>query len=583
LLLCRLDVSDKPVVSSGTMLARSTRLFGLFGALAISLACLGLPSTAQAQAWSLTKAQRQAYLQYYAPIVFKRANANEGRHGYDWITNFDFDQDGNFSNNKLNWKNIPQYIDASRVGPSAYDRWRIRPTLYTALIEFMDGAKGLVLIYHIYHGLDKNAAGSWQLHDWERVEIHIRNVVGSPGTGEYVSFAVVTQHKRNVVRNYGSLDLNFMQTSTGKHLMIWQAEWSDKLLAAHGQELRFVADPYSAVMAQSSAEVDVNNDDGKKNVHYIFVPEGSPGAVSALGALPISYTTADRLASRFDNGTKTTWAGVKRVTYELQDLADIVTTHWQYGGYQNHWLTTEYRDFLLESPVINEAGQAEVSTGMQRFYGKTRDIEYQDDREGYIIKKWFYGTYELNANASDTGGGGSSAFQDNAWAGTVVDSYGRTRVSASGYYGSASSYWWQHDYFVHSGAINSTDGVESGFWLPGQWYLASNGGFDGRWVQLFDDRPGYEPVAPLTLTLTPPANRCTEMFTVTAYATGGSLPYTYSWSSAWPQSAPNANPNYAQLLTGRTATVTVRSADGQSISRAMTLTTYCPPGGGDIP
>jgi hypothetical protein len=476
--------------------SQSSRRFGALGALAITLAALCWPATeAHAQAWSLSTAQRQAYLQYYAPIVFKRANANDGRHGYDWITNFNFDQDNNFSNNKLNWKNVPQYIDGSRVGSGAWSHWRIRPTLYSSLIEFMDGGKNLVLIYHIYHALDKNASGDYQLHDWERVEMLIRNVAGSPGTGEYVAYAVVTQHKRNVIRTYGSAQLNFMQTSTGKHLMIWQAEWSDKLLAAHGQELRFVVDPYSWISSQmasstAKAQLDVNNDDGRKNVHYVFVPEGSAGAVSAFGAQAISYATADRLASRFDNGTTTTWPNVKRVTYELQDLADILPTHWQYGGYQTHWLGTEYRDFFLESPILNEAGQAEVSTGLQRFFSATRDIENEDDRNGIIAKKWLLGTYEANADASDSSTTEYDEFHQRAWASTGVDSRGRTRASASGYYGSANAYWWQHDYFVHSGVVDSTDGVEQGFWLPGAWYLPANGGFDGRWVQLFDDRPG---------------------------------------------------------------------------------------------
>jgi hypothetical protein len=229
----------------------SPRGLGLVGALVI--ACLFGPAEAQAQAWSLNDAQRQAYLHYYAPIVLKRANANNDRHGYDWITNFDFDQDGDFSNNKLHWKNIPQYINASRTGPSAYDRWRIRPTLYTSLIEFMDGGKNLVLIYHIYHALDKNAAGDYQLHDWERVELLVKNVVGAPGSGESVAHAVVTQHKRNVIRRYGNAQLNFMSSPTGNHLLIWQAEWSDKLLAAHGQELRFVTHPSSWIADQMAA------------------------------------------------------------------------------------------------------------------------------------------------------------------------------------------------------------------------------------------------------------------------------------------------------------------------------------------
>ena len=33
---------------------------------------------------------------------------------------------------------------------------------------------------------------------------------------------------------------------------------------------------------------------------------------------------------------------------------------------------------------------------MQRFFSKTRDIENEDDREGYPSKKWFFGTFELN-------------------------------------------------------------------------------------------------------------------------------------------------------------------------------------------
>ncbi|MDY7226507.1 hypothetical protein [Hyalangium rubrum] len=485
------------MLPSGAMLANpvnpsaTLRGVGIFGALALLLVCLCLPSTAHAQTWSLSKEQRQAYLHYYAPIVLKRANGNDNRHGYDWITNFNFDQDGDFSNNKLHWKDIEQYINASRTGPSAYDRWRIRPTLYTSLIEFMDGGKNLVLIYHIYHALDKNAAGDYQLHDWERVELLVKNVVGSPGSGEYVAHAIVTQHKRNVIRHYGSAQLNFMPTSTGNHLLIWQAEWSDKLLAAHGQELRFVTNPYSWIASQmalsAKAEVGINDDGGKKNVHYAFVPQGSASAVSALGAQAISYATADQLASRSDNGNSVTWPSVKRVTYELQDIADILPTHWQFGGYATHWLSTAPIDFWLESPIVNEAGLAEVSTGMQRFFASTRDIENEDEREGYPAKKWFFGTYELNASASDTGGGGSGAFHDNAWASTMADSRGRTRASASGYTTAPNAFWWQHDYFVHSGTVDSTDGVEAGFWLPGQWYLSSNGGFDGRWVQLFDD------------------------------------------------------------------------------------------------
>ncbi|RYZ40231.1 MAG: hypothetical protein EOO71_16920 [Myxococcaceae bacterium] len=464
--------------------------------LAVLLTGLCWPALAAAQSWSLTKEQRQAFLRYYAPLIFKRANANDGRHGYDWLTNFDFDQDGDFSNNKLHWKQIPQYVDASRAGPSAFDQWRIRPTLYTSLIEYMDGGKNLILVYHLYHALDKNAAGDYQLHDWERVELQVKNVVGNPGSGESVAYAVVTQHKRNVVRRQGNTDLQFMQTPSGSHLLIWQAEWSDKLLAAHGQELRFVTEPYSffagRMASGGKAEADVNNDDGRKKLHIAFVPEDDAAAVATFNAQPVRYATADALATRYDNGSTANWPAVKRVTYELQDIADILPTHWEQGGYATHWLPTQAETFLLESPIVNEAGQAEVSPGLQRFFTKTRDIENEDDREGYPSKKWFFGTFELNDKASDTGGGGSNVFHDRSWAGTVADSRGRTRASASGYTASLNAYWWQHDYFVHTGVTDSSDGVEQGFWLPGAWYLPTNGGFDGRWVQLFDDRPGQE-------------------------------------------------------------------------------------------
>ncbi|HYC88958.1 MAG TPA: hypothetical protein VEO54_07085 [Thermoanaerobaculia bacterium] len=44
--------------------------------------------------------------------------------------------------------------------------------------------------------------------------------------------------------------------------------------------------------------------------------------------------------------------------------------------------------------------------------------------------------------------------------------------------------------------INSADTREEGMWLRGAWYTAANGGSDGRWVQLFDDRPAYEASPP---------------------------------------------------------------------------------------
>lgn len=68
---------------------------------------------ASAQTWSLTKAQRQAYLNYYAPVILKRGDENNSKQGRDWLTNYDFDQDGDFSNNRVNWRNINQYVAAA--------------------------------------------------------------------------------------------------------------------------------------------------------------------------------------------------------------------------------------------------------------------------------------------------------------------------------------------------------------------------------------------------------------------------------------------------------------------------------------
>src|ERR1044072_3968734 len=102
-------------------------------AIALSLVTLaGLGMQASAQTWRLTTAQRQAYLNYYAPVILKCADENNNKQGRDWITNFDFDQDGDFSNNRLNWLNVPQYVNSSQGATGAYNNLRIRPTLYTA-------------------------------------------------------------------------------------------------------------------------------------------------------------------------------------------------------------------------------------------------------------------------------------------------------------------------------------------------------------------------------------------------------------------------------------------------------------------
>ena len=175
--------SLRPVRAAG-------RLSGLLLAVLAMCSSIVFATEAHAQTWTLSKAQRQNYLQYYAPLIMHRADEDNGKIGRDWMSNFDFDRDANFSTNRYNWLQTPQYIAAGGNPASPYANWRIRPTVYTALIEYMEGgSKSVSLLYHIYYASDK--AGT-AIHDWERVEIHIRNVAGTPGTfGEYVNATII--------------------------------------------------------------------------------------------------------------------------------------------------------------------------------------------------------------------------------------------------------------------------------------------------------------------------------------------------------------------------------------------------------
>ena len=108
---------------------------------------------------------------------------------------------------------------------------------------------------------------------------------------------------------------------------------------------------------------------------------------------------------------------------------------------------------------------------------------------GVAVHHLFYGAY--SAEADEDNPPDSDDMQGYESVGT--DSSGWTRQMASGRYDSPNSYWWQHDFFVHDGTVDTGNSTENGQWLRSAWYTAVNGGFDGRWVQLFDDRPGLEP------------------------------------------------------------------------------------------
>jgi len=444
----------------------------------------------------LTTAQRQAYLYYYAPVIFKRANEDNGQDGRDWLTNYDFDQDHNFATNRYHWLESENYVAASaaKSTTSPYAAWRIRPTLYTSLVEYTSGTtKSLVLLYHVYNAEDKQGDA---IHDWERIELVVRNVTGTPGaSGEYVNNSTITHHSEHIMRKRGDFGFNFMNTATGRHLMVWQADEAGSVLATHAHELRYVNDTYSSLLSQpvtNNAEVEISGKDVNENVHYIFVPQQSSAAVSAWGAKPVTYANASTLIAGHDNEHTVDWYQAKRLTYELQDIADITLTHWSGNpAWSTNWLTDTTDTIVLESPVVNEAGAVEVPAGRQVFYTQSRDngtSSLTDGRNAVLHKDWFYGAY--SAEGDEDNPPDSDNFP--AYEGTGTDSYGWTRQMASGRYDSPNAYWWQHDMFVHDGTTDGTSSKENGEWLRGAWYAPENGGFDGRWVQLFDDRPGQE-------------------------------------------------------------------------------------------
>lgn len=436
---------------------------------------------AWAENWSLTNQERRLYLGYYAPVIFK--NADEGarkHHGYDWITNFDFDRDGVFSNNKANWEDIDRYVSSGRASadtePGGRRRWQIRPTLYTAIIEFMqDGRKSVILLYHIYHAKQQRS-----IHDWERVEIRIDGVTGLPGGGaERIAYAVITTHRKHDRRVPGDADLNFWQTGFGKHLMIWQAPWSEASDLYRG-ELHWVADTARAVAERrrrgGRAQVRIAGAPAPRDVNYIFLCDCDPEATAGWDARRISRGNAADMAAKTTGGAP--WRKVPGISYELQDLADILPTHWSGNPYHLHW-TVPYQTIVLESPILSETGGELVPAGRQRFYAGARDIEDGGEhRKGYTGKHWFWGTYLLGWAASFT----AEAFLDGTPSGERGPASGRPEAHGR--------YWWQHDYFAHDGAMGiGMLAGERGEWLPGAWYSAAKGGFDGRWVQLFADNP----------------------------------------------------------------------------------------------
>lgn len=490
---------------------RSKRLFWLL-TLFITFFAAAVPKADAAYQAPLTDTQRRAYLKYYAPVILKMADEDSKTIGRDWITNFDFDRDGAFGSNRANWED---HLAAYIAKDATYANWKIRPTLYTALLEFqetVDSPKSVVLLYHVYHAMEEQS-----IHDWERVEIRIDNVTGKPGSAtEKFQYVIATQHSMHVPRLLPNVQ--FMQTAGGKHPIILQGPWSDGS-GIHKNELRHVTTPWATIdkAVQDcatlgkcvTAAVDVTNGAGSnittaQRINYVFVPSGDTPARDYWGAGGLSGKVAGK-AAKTDKAV--TWDKVVRLTYELQDLADIMPTHadvapcgsvsteHSWKTYSAHWWTQTYpiqmSDSVISEPISGSTTLVPTSANCHNqkiaYHLYSNDDGSKDDAQGYPGKHWFWGAYITGID------GGS--YTDEAFDGdpfydskTATTPHARTCAGAK----SDPKYWCQHDYFAHRGLkgddSNDKKLVEAGIWLPDGWSTSAKGGFDGRWVQLFSDR-----------------------------------------------------------------------------------------------
>ncbi|MEM6989336.1 MAG: hypothetical protein AAF721_02525 [Myxococcota bacterium] len=424
----------------------------------------------------LSDEQRIAFVHYYSPVIFKKAAENAASAGRDWITNFDFDRDGwNLANNRDSWLNggLSSFIAGGQP------QWRVRPTLYTGVIEFeRDDVHSLVLLFHVYHatqgdaGLEDVVPEAGSIHDWERIEIRLDGVTGGPGSGETVNYVVVTEHSSHIARVGNAPNLHFIDTPAGHHPMIFQAEHNDPLGVGFA-ELRFSETSSADLFAQTQAGINVN---GAKDqiFHYIFASEGDPELIEMLGAQRLSTCTAAALASGQSGSIGL--AQVPRISYEHQDLADLFVSHWDAGVANTNWQAPVV-PILLDEAILDEAGAEEVPAGMQSFFAQAfDDLDAEEHRKGYPRKHWFWGAYQWGA----TGSFWSGAFE--------MGTPNGQRCASNGHPDCLNNFMAQHDYFAHIGAPgDGTDDGERGEWLPAGWNTAEAGGFDGRWVQMFDD------------------------------------------------------------------------------------------------
>lgn len=406
-----------------------------------------------AAVWLLTAEQRREFLHHYSPVLLKRTDEDDGAGlGRDWLTNAFFDGDDDLSNNRRNReRNLARWVR----GDPALAAWNLAPTVYCALLEFTEGPrKSVVLLYHVYHAMQ-----SGSIHDWERLELRCDDVQGGPGLGERLAYAVVTRHSlHDAAETVHEPHLVLHVTPDGAHPVLWQAQWSG-LVGPRKGELRFVHGTAAELERDRRAGrrpcVRVSSPWLRQKVSYAFVDAADGTLVSAYGAARLEQPSAPTLAT--GRGSPESWSRVRGITYELQDLADLLPTHldprsWR-GGVP----------IALSTGVLDEAGAAVIppsrAAGFTTFLATALDVENPDeDREGYPDKHWFWGAYLLGQE------------------GSFLDDWRR---------GLPGGVLHQHDYFAHDGASGGT----AGRWLleADGWHEAARGGFDGRWSQLFPD------------------------------------------------------------------------------------------------
>lgn len=411
------------------------------------------------------------FLHYYSPIILKQAAEEDGDGGRDWLTNFDFDRDGGeLSNNRANWlEERPSHVDGS-----AHADWEIRPTLYSAALQFDDaGITSMILLYHVYHAEQGNVEledivpeyGS--IHDWERIELRIDDVGSSPGQDESVRYMVVTEHGTHQARSGDTVE--FHETKSGAHPLLWQAEHANPLGVGFA-ELHFVEETALSVLASDTGRVAVNGE-SDQSFHYAFVDPSDAEAAAAWGVLTLTADNAAQLVASTDDPPA--MSSVRRIAYELQDLADVFPSHLDTNA-GTSWADPTV-DILLDEPMLDEQGNVTVPAGMQVFHsGSVDDLDSDEDRKGYPRKHWFWGAY---------------LFDDESVYGEAFDGEPMgSRCIANGHPDCADNFWAQHDYFAHEGIEgDGSFANEAGAWLPSGWHAQSAGGFDGRWVSLFAD------------------------------------------------------------------------------------------------